>query len=89
MIVWIELVDVSGEEVIYDRMSESRTADRGRLSANKKTCERKIIVKSKDDWWSEYHGHAWQRMDKAIDANEHPQETHVACCRFALIHRCE
>ncbi len=76
--VWIELVDASGDEVVYDYMPELRTADRGRLSVNKETRERRIIKKSKDDWWSEYHGHAWHRMDKMIDEDVYPQETCVA-----------
>lgn len=76
--VWLELVDASGDEVIYDYMPESRTANRGRLSVNKATREYGLISKSGEDELDWYRGHAWREIDKMIDAGEYPQETYVA-----------
>ena len=70
--VFLELVDASGDEVVYDYMPERKDAPRGRVSVNKTTRDRKWLKPSEDGEWSAYRGHAWYRIDKMIDKGEYP-----------------
>lgn len=78
--VYLEFVQekVNGE-VIYDYMPEKRTADRGRISFNRKTGEKKLIKGSRDgDWWPEYLRHAMIRLEEMVESDNLAAETYAA-----------
>lgn len=70
--VFLELVDASGDEVVYDYMPERKDAPRGRVSVSKTTRDRKWLKPSEESERIEYRGYAWYRIDKMIDKGEYP-----------------
>ena len=62
-----------------DYMPERKDADKGIVSVNRYTRERKKIKGSADGGrWSAYHGHAWRRIEEMLDAGELKKEAYAA-----------
>ena len=76
--VYLEYVGEQNGDVIYDYMPERKNADRGRISVNRETRERKLLKRSADDRSFNYHGHAWLRIDQMLDEGSLKRETYAA-----------
>ena len=78
--VYLEYVDTVGTEVIYDYMPERKDADRGRISVDMNTGERKLIKQSKDEPSSWYSCHAWDGVCDMISSNDLKKSACIAGC---------
>ena len=78
--VFLEYVDTVGAEVIYDYMPKRKDADRGRISVDMNTRERKLIKMSKDEPSSWYRCHAWDGVCEMISSNDLKKSVCIAWC---------
>lgn len=76
--VYLELVGIEGDEVVYDYMPERKDADRGTVAVNRKTGERTLRKQSADGLWSAYHRQAWKRIEEMIAEGELKQDAYAA-----------
>ena len=78
--VYLEFIEeLDNGDVVYSYMPERKDADKGIVSVNRYTRERKKIKDSADGGrWSAYHGHAWLRIEEILDAGELKKEAYAA-----------